>query len=69
MEEILELSITNYDQQWRMDTQSNGDRLQDLVYRKSRESSSPLHVLPSLHGSNSIYSDIEKNYEQENTAL
>ena len=61
MEEILELSITNYDQQWRMDTHSNANQIQHLVYQNNHETT------PS--GSNSIYSDIEKNHERENTAL
>ena len=56
MDEILELSITNYDYQWRMAPPS-GQRRNNRA-RKSTPTRS-----------NSIYSDIEKNYGQENTAL
>ena len=58
MDEILELSITNYDQQWRMAPPSGQNQ-------NNQARTSPSETTRS----NSIYSDIEKSYGQENTAL
>ena len=58
MDEILDLSITNYDQQWRMVPPSG-------QHRNNQARASPSESTRS----NSIYSEIEKNNGQENTVL
>ena len=55
MEEVLDLSVTNYHQQWSMVQSSSQNR--DTVARISRENSPP------------NYSSIEKEYRQDQTAL
>ena len=55
MEEVLDLSVTIYHQQWSM-VQSSGQN-RDTVARNSREISPP------------NYSSIEKEYGQDQTAL